>query len=415
MASRLRKWLIRRIPTSLHPTLRSLQYRSTRAVGATLRSLPGTSRRLGPPRQMVRTLAEYVDRRNRVRRGAATYMEIYPAQVVTRSLPRTLEAQIHPEFHREARRLALPAGVGVIGRGRVVTATGTVIAPRDYLILDVSETSLTDDAWAHPVFLRPKLGAVTRVDGAVAVVTTWFSSIYYHWLIDAIPRLHLLERSGLPYDHLVVPMTHRFHRDALALLEIDERKVLGGPEHRHVEAGRLIVPSLPGLIGNAPAWACQYVRSRFLPKAAPGPRRRRLFLSRAKAGTRRLTNEDELLAMLERHGFERVFPEDLPLIEQVRLFAEAEIVVGAHGSGLINLLFCAPGTAVIEIFSPNYMNVMYWALANQLGLDYAYVRGRDGGQYSAARGRRVHEDITADPRQVQGLIEARQHVALASH
>ncbi|WP_272506981.1 glycosyltransferase 61 family protein [Salinibacter sp.] len=38
--------------------------------------------------------------------------------------------------------------------------------------------------------------------------------------------------------------------------------------------------------------------------------------------------------------------EDLSFPDQVELFAESEIVVGAHGAGLANLLFCRDATGL---------------------------------------------------------------------
>lgn len=406
MAIKLRRWLILHIPTWLHPALRHTQFALTALVGAGLRKLPGSSRLFGPPRCLALTLEQYVERRRRTHPGTAVYKEIYPSHLITRSVPRTLDSELHPEFYKEMERMALPAGVAAIDRGRVVTATGTVIAPEDTFIADVSETSLGHTPAAHPVFLSARLPPVTRVDGAVAVVTTYFCNIYYHWIIDALPRFHLLQRSGMAYDKIVVPAGSAFQRESLRLLGIEAERIISAPG-LHIEAEQLIVPSLPGLIGNAQGWACQFIRDTFLKHVSREARRRkRVYVSRANAGTRQFTNEPALWAVLEEFGFTRVFLEDLAFLDQVQLFHDAEIVVAAHGSGLTNLVFCRPGTTVIEIFSPNYMNVMYWSLSNVLKLNYCYVRGVDPKGFSPERGRRVHEDITVNISQVRQLIDS---------
>jgi hypothetical protein len=89
----------------------------------------------------------------------------------------------------------------------------------------------------------------------------------------------------------------------------------------------------------------------------------------------------------------------------VQLFRDAEFVVSPHGAGLTNLVFCRQGSSIIELFSPNYVNVIYWSLANQVGLNYGYLRGL-GGTDLAKRGRRVHEDITVDISQLKTLLDA---------
>jgi capsular polysaccharide biosynthesis protein len=57
--------------------------------------------------------------------------------------------------------------------------------------------------------------------------------------------------------------------------------------------------------------------------------------------------------------------------------------VAPHGAGLCNIVFCSPGTKVIEIFSPELVTLFYWKLSNQLGLDYYYMLGK-GSAHSHA-------------------------------
>jgi capsular polysaccharide biosynthesis protein len=58
--------------------------------------------------------------------------------------------------------------------------------------------------------------------------------------------------------------------------------------------------------------------------------------------------------------------------------AESIVIVAPHGGGLSNLVFCSPGTKVIEIFSPELVAGYYWQICIQLDLSYYYIIG-DGG------------------------------------
>jgi len=40
----------------------------------------------------------------------------------------------------------------------------------------------------------------------------------------------------------------------------------------------------------------------------------------------------------------------MSVLEQIELFSNADVVIGTHGAGLANILFCKPNTKVIEIF-----------------------------------------------------------------
>jgi capsular polysaccharide biosynthesis protein len=401
-SARLRQWAILHVPDWLHPAMRRMEQDGNAVTGAALRLLPGTSREIGPPRRIAPTLRGYAKSNPAI----ADYTEIYPSYMIKRSVPRMMEAELHPAFVQELSRVAWPAGVGVIKSGRVLSSMGAVISPDDCLIADVSHTAGADDARKHPISTVLRLPRVSRIEATVAVLTMYASNIgghyfYGHWMLDTLPRLALLERSGIAWDKLVAPQATRFHRETLSLLGIDESRIISERD-LHLEAARLVVPTLPNLPGNPPRWVCDFLRSRFLPLVSPNMRLdRRIYISREKTKTRHVLNERELMQALAARGFERVLLEDLPFLEQVRLLNESSIVISPHSTGLTNLVFCRPGTSVIEIFSPRYVTTCWFSLADELGLDYGYVLGlgKRGGEH------RVHEDIMVEVPQVMRLLD----------
>ena len=68
-----------------------------------------------------------------------------------------------------------------------------------------------------------------------------------------------------------------------------------------------------------------------------------------KGPTRKIHNVEQVKALLARYDFETVYLEGMKVAEQIMLFQSAEFVIGVHGAGLANLLFCEPGTNVIEL------------------------------------------------------------------
>lgn len=75
----------------------------------------------------------------------------------------------------------------------------------------------------------------------------------------------------------------------------------------------------------------------------------KLFISRRDSSQRRLLNELEVEAELVSRGFISVVLSDYSVVEQIRLFSQAKIVVAAHGAGLTNLVFAPRGAMVVEI------------------------------------------------------------------
>ena len=96
---------------------------------------------------------------------------------------------------------------------------------------------------------------------------------------------------------------------------------------------------------------------------------RKIVVLRPGAKTRRLRNSEELLLALK--GWETVVLETMNIKEQIKTFAEATHIVAAHGAGLVNLLWCKPGTKVIEIQDRKMIHKkVYPILSHHLGLKH---------------------------------------------
>jgi hypothetical protein len=234
---------------------------------------------------------------------------------------------------------------------------------------------------------------VKKISGKVAVITRIDTQYYGHWLRDVLCRLVLLEQQGIEYDWLYVPCDKNYMKETLCLWGVDMSKIIEPKgEYEHIQADELIVPSLTvrikpddtvsfsdhiALSAYYPDWIIQELRRKFLPLAAAQASdqtfAKKIFISRQDATHRRMTNEDEVFALFKAKGFERCFLSQLSFLDQVQLFQQVEVVVGAHGTGFENLIFSQPGTRVIEIFQGR-SDSTYWYLAQSMGLHYEYIQ-----------------------------------------
>lgn len=105
---------------------------------------------------------------------------------------------------------------------------------------------------------------------------------------------------------------------------------------------------------------------------------KRLYLSRGDAALRRVKNEDQVLKLLTPLGFEGIMVSHLPFPEQAALFAGADVIVSPHGAALANLMFCRPGTKMLEVFPENYFNDCYIRMSKAMGLDNRFLIGGPG-------------------------------------
>jgi capsular polysaccharide biosynthesis protein len=76
---------------------------------------------------------------------------------------------------------------------------------------------------------------------------------------------------------------------------------------------------------------------------------------------------------MRKFGFEIFDPSGHSVKEQASQFARARKVIGFHGAGLTNTIFCNTGTKILEIVSSGYASDSYSKLASQLGLDYSRI------------------------------------------
>ena len=258
-----------------------------------------------------------------------------------------------------------------------------VIAPDSTLLTDFSVEidgpDYLEDASEYEVFTIEKLPPVQKVKGTAALLTAPAGGGYYHWMFQVLPRLHLLEENGIPLrdvDKFIVNLrVSRFQKETLHLLGIPQNKVIQSQWSPHIEAEELVVATLPE---EPPGWACTFIRDSFLKselEAGKGSGIERLYVCRTGTNHRRIINEAEVAACLERYGFLAIQAEKLSIVEQARLMASAKIVVCPHGAGMSNIVFCNPGTKIIEMFSPLGVSPLFWGLANVMGLEYYYLIG----------------------------------------
>jgi capsular polysaccharide biosynthesis protein len=148
-------------------------------------------------------------------------------------------------------------------------------------------------------------------------------------------------------------------------------KIVTMPKGDTWQFKHLIVPSMSNVRDGitTPGLAPWLRHFKGLPNIEVGKPNRKIVVLRPGAKTRRMLNSDELLLKLK--GWETVTLEKLSIKDQIKTFAEASHVLAAHGAGMVNLLWCQPGTKVIEIQDRNMLHKkVYPLLSHNLNLDH---------------------------------------------
>jgi capsular polysaccharide biosynthesis protein len=220
---------------------------------------------------------------------------------------------------------------------------------------------------------------------------------YAHFLVEVLPRF-LLDRGQLPGDAPI--LLHESARpaaaDVLRVAGLDSARVewIGRDP---VGVGTLYWPT-PNTLHPLHHSPRIFPRLRSLAEdQGCRPAHRRLYVSRADAPRRRLLNEDKVLEVLAPSGFECVVPGQMPFEEQVRTFAEADVVVGICGAGLANMVFMPPGGTVVMLSPSSVPGVFFWDIAHHLDIEFVALWGPNADPTDRGQ----HPDFRVDP----GLLE----------
>lgn len=275
---------------------------------------------------------------------------------------------------------------------------GAVITPNHKVIEDISvEPGLLEKHFKF-YYLKNRIPPPPYyLPENIAVVQALYGDNYFHFMFDVIARLDLIRRSDIPIQKYVLNESHPYQNEILDMIGIPKHERISVNPYLIIKGKELIVPSYTGSsLGFAPNWACDFLRNELLLKRNIEKLSgyERIYISREKAKHRKVTNENEIMKILEPLGFKRIFLENEPVMRKIQIFHSADVIVSPHGAGLTNLLFCRPETKVIEFFSPNWILFCFKKISEYVGLKYYYLTGK-GPRYPMSI-KIVYENIYVD-------------------
>jgi hypothetical protein len=239
---------------------------------------------------------------------------------------------------------------------------------------------LSENKLFAPIFVPPG----RKLDGPwTSLASNWGDGRnYYHWITDNLTRLRV--RDELPEKTRVLLPRHAapYINETLEMLGIAD--FCEAPAESCVRPERYYFCSPTALTGVWNPLGFAWLRERFRPFFAPAAGSP-VFLTR-RGATRVPDRLPELERVFERAGFEVVDCGALSVREQIARTSAATAVAGLHGAAMTNLLWIQPGTPVLEIFQPGYLNGCYEQIGFQGRLDYNFqILGTDRGLDSISR------------------------------
>ena len=218
-------------------------------------------------------------------------------------------------------------------------------------------------------FRKFRPSEIEHFPGTLVTFDTSFGDSYGHWISEVVPCFsiaRMLDEPGHKYYLDMGRTDNLFKADTLEALGFSVERLIDdnefpyeGPcfdckdvidfrQHPVVSADKIVFVRKT----RYSWWARDFVRHSFMNLAEPRRRDRRLYFSRSQDLRRHVLNEDKVIAMLSRYGFETVTKDDfwVPYADQVRMFREADIVVTQRASIFYGLWYCKKAFNLVTLW-----------------------------------------------------------------
>lgn len=358
-----------------------------------------------PPLFLVRLVGRliYAVRRARTAliRSRRDYMpvrplaEVFPGARTEEILPaKTVETPLRPGMVLHDHWRSYSSGTVQLPAVGVSELRDAIFCPKRNIVLNPDRSAIAAESVGYPDIRNgrrwpPSSGdfpkRVVNLGGTYSSFRCFeYHRVYFHTVVDGMARLFPLLASRLgsePFQLLItepISAAEQFFLQRLlpprvtlhfipndAVVRVD----------RYLHADYMTPPGVPYLRKEYLSW--------FLHRVLPDRkriRRKRIYIARGDAGTRRILNEEELIRMLAPLGFQTYELGTMPIWEQIELFYDAEIVVSAHGSGLTNMIF-SDGIDIVELFNSPFVRPHYWYLSTSVGHRHHFVYGSSLKKY----------------------------------
>ena len=231
-----------------------------------------------------------------------------------------------------------------------------------------------------PAFKKKIIGRVfSLVQGASG-------SNYFHWLFDLLPKIEILYKNNYlkNIDFFYVPMINSFVLKTLTPYGIKEKQLINSSIHKHIEADEILTfEHLYFKKGNwhnsfetIPKWIILFLQKKFTKFKKKILIKKNFFIDRtdSTSGHYKISNQIELKIYLKKNGFDYIQLSKIDWHKQIYIFNNAKTIIGLHGAGLANLVFCRKNTKIFEILVKNHSQInLYKNISKKNELNYKKI------------------------------------------
>ena len=247
-----------------------------------------------------------------------------------------------------------------------------------------------------PCKLRPrgyprKFSDSARLEGTVANLVTEHNGAIGHVQREAAYRFFFLHEAGAldACDHLLMsPGLMRFlKRKSHELFRRYSSRIVRAGARTNYFADRVLTAPHPSCSMNVSRPQLDVLR-RHLVSDVTGAGRKypsRIFLPRAPKAGRAIANYSEVCEVMDKWGFE-IYPSLGDVEAPSDLFAHADLVVGTHGSDLIDCDFMRPNSVLLEVLPTDHLKPYHFNSCTLSGAVYHALLGRSAEHRTTIHG-----------------------------
>ena len=207
-------------------------------------------------------------------------------------------------------------------------------------------------------------------------ISTMGNSSYFHWLFfPGLINLSSLEDDELTslkkYLFYIGPLKEipNYIFDTLKILKISRKQIITIP----CTSNLLISSFQENYYDCVTKRHISFLRKYFLPHASKKISNRldKIYIARKDRFPRNLQNLNEFENfIIKDKKFTKVYLEDYSLFDQISIFNNAKYIIGVHGAGMSNVVFCNIKVKIIEIIPSNRINTLVASICMISKLNY---------------------------------------------
>ena len=208
---------------------------------------------------------------------------------------------------------------------------------------------------------------------------------YFHWLYDILPKINICSKnySLKEINYFYISNIETYQKSTLEILGYDKIQIIDSNKNRHIQADEVICSEHPwykkGFIleeaKKLPKWIVEWVSDSFINHGKKFSCNEKIFIDRSESAFShcQFVNNEAIIDFLKNKGFTSYKVGQLSFQEQVYLFNNAKVIIGAHGAAFANLAFCKKDTKIIEIKPKNHPNYVDQHISKIKELDFNLI------------------------------------------